>query len=118
VASGVAHDPVRGEVYWVDLDPARGSEQAGRRPAVVISANFVNRALQVVTVAAITSKVKNRSSRVQVILPPGQPLKQESSILAFQVVSIDKSRLDGFVGVLTPPQIIQLNQALRAAWDI
>ena len=42
-------------IFWADLDPSRGSEQAGRRPVLVISAEEVHQALPIVTVLYITS---------------------------------------------------------------
>jgi mRNA interferase MazF len=118
MANEVNTVPLRGEIYWVDFNPSRGSEQAGVRPAVVISTDSANRALPVVTIAAVTTKIKNFQSKLQVILPEGEPLKEKSAILAFQVVTIDKSRLRDRAGTLNPNQKLQLNAALRLAWNL
>ena len=48
----------RGQVVWVDLDPALGSEAAGRRPALVISSDENNAVMPTLTVAPLTSSVK------------------------------------------------------------
>lgn len=109
--------PRRGDIYWVDFHPARGSEQAGRRPAVVISQDSFNSRMPVVVVAAITSQIKP-AMHTTVILPENKPLPKESQILAFQVVTIDQSRLERYLGCLDAQQTLQLNSALRLAWGL
>lgn len=108
--------PRRGEIYWVDFSPARGSEQAGRRPAAVISLDSFNSHMPVVVVAAITTKIKSFNFTVD--LPQGQPLEEHSQILAFQVTTIDQSRLDGYLGALDAQQVVDLKNALGTAWGI
>nr|WP_258545017.1 type II toxin-antitoxin system PemK/MazF family toxin [Micromonospora provocatoris] len=109
--------PRRGEVYWFDFNPARGSEQAGNRPAVVISQDSFNRRMPVVIIAALTTSVR-RGSPVAVHLPAGQPLDREGSILAFQVMTADKSRLKNYAGRLTSSQLLQLDAALRTSFGL
>lgn len=116
VAGGLTRAPRRGDIFFVDFNPARGSEQAGVRPACVISVDSFNRAMPVVVVAAVTSKLKN--SRLVVRLPAGQPLKLESDVLAFQVVSVDKSRLRSYEGSLTADQLREVEQKLRLCWGL
>ncbi|MEU7952596.1 type II toxin-antitoxin system PemK/MazF family toxin [Micromonospora chalcea] len=109
--------PRRGEVYWFDFDPARGSEQAGERPAVVISLDSFNQRMPVVIIAALSTKVR-LGSRVSVHLPAGQPLPKEGSVLAFQVMTADKSRLKDFAGRLSKSQLQQLDDALRLSFGL
>ena len=73
--------------------------------------------MPVIVVAAITSKVKP-ARRVCIDLPQGKPLPLASQILAFQVTTIDKSRLDGYLGVLDASQLEELKAALRLVWDL
>lgn len=108
--------PVRGDVYWIDWSPARGSEQAGVRPGVVISNDFVNRRLPVVTVAAITTRIRDENSPIALVLPAGQPLLQKSCVLAFQVMTVDQARLRTHAGSLSPTQLAALDQRLRNVW--
>lgn len=108
--------PRRGEIYWVDFNPSRGSEQAGRRPAVVISLDSFNSHMPVVVVAAISTKIKSFSFTVD--LPEGKPLEEHSQVLAFQVVTIDQSRLGGYLGSLDGEQAAGLKNALRTAWGL
>jgi mRNA interferase MazF len=108
--------PRRGEVYRVDFNPSRGSEQAGRRPAVVISLDSFNARMPVVVVAAITTKIKPFSFTVD--LPQGKPLPEHSQVLAFQVLTIDKTRLAQYEGSLDEDQIAKLKDALKTAWGL
>lgn len=50
--------PERGDLVWLEFSPQSGREQAGRRPAIVISPSFYNSAARLALVCPITSKVK------------------------------------------------------------
>lgn len=115
--SVVPSHPLRGEVYWVDFSPARGSEQAGRRPAVVISTNTANRVLNTVTIAAVTTKIRP-GSPLQLVLPQGRPCPEESAVIGHQVLTIDQSRLDEYIGVLDEQQLESLRRLLRQVWAL
>jgi mRNA interferase MazF len=80
----------RGEVYTVDFNPARGSEQAGRRPAVVVSNDAQNQHGPVVIVAAVTSRAPKRPYPFIVEIPAGV-LPKDSYVLCDQLNTIDKS---------------------------
>ncbi|MEV7552347.1 type II toxin-antitoxin system PemK/MazF family toxin [Amycolatopsis sp. NPDC089917] len=109
--------PRRGEIYNVDFSPGRGSEQLGVRPAVVISLDSFNKSMPVVCVAAITSKIKP-ALRVTTLLPQGDPLRLESQILAFQLMTIDKGRLKNYLGSLRASQLEDLKGKLRTSWGL
>lgn len=53
-----------------------------------------------------------------VLLPAGKPLKRECQIKAFQIMTIDKSRLGDYKGCLDADQIVALENAMRAAWGL
>ncbi len=114
-----AQPPQRGELYWVDWNPARGSEQAGHRPAVIVSRNEFNRGTRVALVAAVTASPQQlssrRNARTCVYLPQGSPTRDESLVLAFQVSTIDQARLEDYIGRLAAEQLAQLDAALRHA---
>lgn len=111
-----ASPPLRGEIYWVDWTPARGSEQEGRRPAVVISMDSLNRAVNTVVVAACTTRIRNL--RTAVNLPAGRPLQQAGQIIPIQLMTIDQHRLDGYMGRLSLDQIEDLKVKLRLCWGL
>ncbi|WP_078912460.1 type II toxin-antitoxin system PemK/MazF family toxin [Streptomyces sp. NRRL S-646] len=109
--------PRRGDIYWVDFNPARGSEQAGRRPAVVISLDSFNRVMPVVVVAAVTTRIRE-GSKIQVTLEAGDPLPQRSAILGFQVTTIDQARLEQPGGRLRAEQIDELDEVISRCFGL
>lgn len=111
--------PARGEIYWIDWSPARGSEQAGHRPGVVISVDSFNRRMPVVCVAALTTKIKpGIGTGISVLLPAGSPLPEAGQILPFQVMTIDQDRLQKYAGTLTPAQLQDVTKKLRLCWGL
>jgi len=83
--SAVAYVPERGDVVWISLNPQAGHEQAGRRPAVVVSPRSYNGKVGLGLFCPITSQVKGYP--FEVALPAGLPVK--GVILADQVKSLD-----------------------------
>ncbi len=77
--------PERGDMVWLEFNPQAGSEQAGRRPAVVISPQSYNRKVGLALVCPITSKIKGYP--FEVALPPG--LAAQGAILCDQIKSLD-----------------------------
>lgn len=108
----------RGEVRWVDLDPARGNEADKRRPAVIVSNDRANAtaaqlARGVVTVVPVTSNVK-RVLPFQVLLPAELTgLNVDGKAQAEQVRSISVERVGPVLGRLTPRSVAELDDALR-----
>src|SRR6516225_10729704 len=77
--------PSAGDLIWTDFDPTRGREQAGRRPALVISSAAFTLNTGLAVVCPITSRV--RPFPTSVVLPPGLPIAGE--ILTSHIRSID-----------------------------
>lgn len=77
--------PKRGDIVWIDFDPQSGHEQAGRRPAVVVSPAVYNRRARLALLCPITSRVKGYS--FEVLLPDGLPVR--GVVLADQFKSLD-----------------------------
>ena len=105
----------QGEIWMSDLNPVTGSEQAGRRPVVILSGNLMNKFLQVVITAPLTSKVKNYQGNP--ILEPSQKngLKLESELMVFHIRSISKDRLIEKIGEISNEE---LTMALATLTDI
>jgi mRNA interferase MazF len=108
----------RGEIRLVDLDPTRGAEASKRRPAVVVSNDGANSTAArlgrgVVTVVPVTSNTR-RVYPFQVLLPAADTgLAVDSKAQAEQVRSVAIERVGGRVGVVPPPALAKLNEALR-----
>ena len=77
--------PERGDIVWLHFDPQSGHEQAGRRPALVVSPKPYNRKVGLALCCPITSSVKGYP--FEVVLPDGLPLS--GAILADQVRNLD-----------------------------
>lgn len=104
----------RGDVYWVDFDPARGGEITKRRPAVIVSNNAATRVqnrVQVVPLTSNTASVHRWEALVQV---GGTPHKA----LADQIRTVAKERLTEQVGTLNPRELLAVEQALRVQLDL
>ncbi len=85
--------PMRGEIWLVDLNPVKGHEQAGKRPALMISVDTFNAGpAGLVVVVPITTKDKNIPLHVQ-INPPEGGLKEISYAKCEGLRSISKARL-------------------------
>ncbi|SPE56362.1 mRNA interferase [Verrucomicrobia bacterium] len=87
----------RGEIYFVNLNPVKGREQAGRRPVLVLSIDAINRLPLVVTVVVGTkgeNVTRNYPTNVRVS-PADSGLPVETVFLCFQVRSIDPGRFEG-----------------------
>lgn len=81
--------PKRGHIVWIDFDPQSGHEQAGRRPAIVVSPAAYNEKIGLALLCPITSQVKGYP--FEVTIPKG--LNVAGVILADQIKSLDwKSR--------------------------
>jgi mRNA interferase MazF len=97
-----AYVPRRGDVVWLTFNPQAGHEQAGRRPAVVLSPNAYNAKVGLALLCPITSQVKGYP--FEVLLPHG--LAVSGAILADQIKSLDwQARTAEFLCAL-PPAIV------------
>ncbi len=107
----------QGEIWYADLNPTKGSEQAGQRPVVVLSGNLLNEHLNVVIVVPLTTKIKNYKGNP--VLKPSavNGLKQESEMLIFHIRSVSKDRLVKKIGRIETAQreyaIRTLNEILK-----
>ena len=84
----------RGEIYFVDLNPAKGKEQTGTRPVLVLSIDAINKLPLVVTVV-VGTKGENISHDYPTnvrVSPPESGLPMETVFLCFQIRSIDQAR--------------------------
>lgn len=109
----------RSDAYWATLAPRSGSEQAGRRPVIVISRDAFNQApgwRSVIVVPVPTSSSQARRGPTAVALPSGAGrLTQESIALCHQVTTLDRGKLDGLLGSLTTAELHAVEEGLRIA---
>jgi mRNA interferase MazF len=109
----------RGEIYSVSLDPAKGREQAGKRPVLVVSSDILNAQPLVVTVVAGTdSKNVSRDYPTNIRVTAAESgLPKDTVFLCFQVRSLDHERfrqsIARRVGLLPPRRMLEVEEALR-----
>jgi mRNA interferase MazF len=110
--------PSRGEVWFADLNPTLGREQAGKRPVLVISTNDFNHGpAELVVVAPITTKKKGVPWHVPVS-PPEGGLRSKSYIRCEDVRSISRARLSKRFGAASPATIAAVEDRLRILIEI
>ena len=82
----------RGEIYWVEFDPVKGSEQGGLRPALIIQNDVGNRFSPTTVVAAITRTIPPKPCPFVVIIEPDESgLPDRSVVNCSQVATIQSS---------------------------
>lgn len=110
---------LRGDVFWFEPDPVRGSDQAGRRPAIVVSRDTVNQASPVIIVVPLTTHrgQKTYPSDVLIRAPEGG-LNQDSVALGLHISAIDKRRLGTQIGRVTPRTLREVEQAILQVLDV
>jgi mRNA interferase MazF len=100
---------LRGEVWWVEFDPAAGSEIRKTRPGVVVSNNSANRNLGRVIVVPLTSNTER--------IYPGEARVsingKDSKAMADQIMTADKVRLKSRIDVLCKADLLAVEMALR-----
>ena len=95
--------PDRGDVVWLQFNPQAGHEQAGKRPALVLSPKEYNQKTGLALFCPITSKVKGYPFEVK--LPEGLPV--EGVILADQIKNLDWISRSAQFACKIPVEIIQ-----------
>jgi mRNA interferase MazF len=109
---------LRGDIRWVDLDPARRGEADKMRPAVIVSNDGANTTAArlghgVVTVVPITTSV-DRVYPFQVLLPAAQTgLDIDSKAQTEQVRAVSVERVHHRIGSVPAPLMLDVNDALR-----
>jgi mRNA interferase MazF len=109
----VKPSPARGEVWTVDLDPVRGHEQAGRRPAIVVSSDRFNRGpAALIVVVPMTSVEKRIPLHVEVPANEGG-LKGRGFVKPEDIRSISTDRLGTRLGMVSPATLNVVEARLR-----
>ena len=108
----------RGEMYFADLSPAVGSEQDGYRPVLILQNDTGNRHSPTVVIAAITGKLKKTRLPTHYMLPAMRGLHIPSVVLLEQIRTIDKGRLDAYIGTLDEITMEGIDRALAVSIGI
>lgn len=103
----------RGEVYWVRDALTNGSEEAFRRPFVVVSSDEQNTKWGTIIGASMTSKPRYGEWYVRVT-----STQRKSWVLCNSIIEIDKARLMEYYGTLSPEEMKAVNKALKVSLDL
>lgn len=103
---------LRGDIVWADLNPARGREQAGQRPVVVISEDIFNARSGTIIALAITSQPQRAGFPLTLELTNTRLLKR-SWVKISQVRTLSVERIGKKVGQVAPEELERLIEGLN-----
>src|SRR4030042_1938470 len=103
----------RGEIYWVDWSSARGSEQKGLRPALIIQNDVGNEFSPTTIVASCSTAFAKSYPFIVPVAAVKSGLPKDCSINLAQIATIDKSRLGDKCGELSAQKMQEVDDALK-----
>ncbi len=105
----------RGEIYWVDWSPGRGSEMSGLRPALIIQNDVGNKFSPNTIVAAITTAPSKLYPFMVRITASESGLPQDSMIDLGTLLTIDQARLSDKCGELSQTKMVEVDEAIETS---
>jgi mRNA interferase MazF len=113
-------DIFRGELWWVDWSPGRGSEQSGRRPALVVQIGAANENPRYPNVIVVAISTKGRNLPFHIRLEPSaeNALEEVSFAKCEQIFTVSKERLERRLGRITASQMEAVGSALKMVLDL
>ncbi len=110
------HPIQRGDIYYANLSPVTGSEQGGIRPVLIIQNNIGNCHSPTVIAAAITGYVEGKRQPTHVRLKGSScGLFRDSTVLLEQLRTLDKTRLDEYMGSVGEDKMREVDAALSVS---
>lgn len=103
----------RGEIFFANLEPVKGSEQGGIRPVLIIQNDVGNEYSTTTIIAPLTSTIMKKEYPTNVFLPSSSFLKKDSTILLNQIRTIDSKRLIKKIGFLDNITMNLVDKALK-----
>ncbi|MBN3952119.1 MAG: type II toxin-antitoxin system PemK/MazF family toxin [Nostoc sp. NMS7] len=111
---------MRGDVYLADLNPSRGSEQAGIRPVIIVQRDRLAEFTTTSLVVPLTTNLRRALIPGGTIVIPSAEggLTQDSVVLSYQIVVIDKQRLIRKLGTLYSNYLLMLKVVLEYTLEL
>ena len=103
---------LRGEIYWADLDPTKGHEQAGQRPVLILSNDIFNQRSGTVIAMALTSQPQ-RAGFPLVYELQAPKLPKPSWVKVSQIRTLSVERIGARLGRTTPEELEQIVEGLN-----
>lgn len=103
---------LRGEIRWADLNPARGHEQAGLRPVLILSHDIFNKRSGTVIAVAITSQPQRAGFPLTLELKTGE-LPKQSWIKISQIRTLSVDRIGRLIGKASQEELAQVIEGLN-----
>lgn len=105
----------QGDLYWFDPGVPIGSAPGFRHPHVVIQNNACNHSrINTVVLCGLTSNIRRAKVLGNVLLEDGEAgLNKPSVVVVSQIVTVDKSQLDDYIGTLSPKRVRQILDGIR-----
>jgi mRNA interferase MazF len=108
----------RGEIYLVNWNPGRGSEQSGRRPALVIQNDTGNKYSSTTIVAACSTADVKAYPFIVHVTAEESGMARDSSVNLAQIMTVARTRLEAKLGELPAKRLPELDQALKHSLGI
>ena len=102
----------RYELYLIDLDPTIGVEMKKTRPCLIVSPDEMNRNVQSVIVAPLTTNFRNIPSRVKIDVSDSNGLSETSYVALDQIKTIDKKRCKKRIGMISDENALKIANLL------
>jgi mRNA interferase MazF len=108
----------RGEVYYIDLEPTKGSEMKKERPCVIVSSNSINFNASIIIVCPITDAY-GKNSPIHIPIPETEGgLTKKSTVHCGQIRAIDKTRLGKRSGDLSDGTMNEITKGIAFSMDV
>lgn len=110
----------QGDIYWIDLEEPVGAEPGYKHPHVIVQNNLFNHSnIKTVLVCPLTSNLKRTNAPGNVLLDKKQSkLPKDSVVNVSQVFTVDKDRLEEYVGTVSTRKITEILNGINLVLEL
>lgn len=109
---------LRGQIYYADLSPVKGSEQGGLRPVLIIQNDIGNRYSPTIIAAIITTRKTKANLPTHVWLNAECGLPKDSMVELEQIRTLDRTRLSDFMGTVSQEVMKEIDMAIKISLGV